>query len=102
MLEFTIFCVIFFNKYSHCWRHTNIVTFSAHPNVKVFLTHGGARSLEEAVFYKVPIVGFPIVRSRKAFIKEITKHGAGEILDPYYLDKETLKATITTVITQEK
>lgn len=72
---------------------------SAHPNVKAFITHGGARSLEEAVFYQVPIVGLPLVQSRKLFIREITKHGAGEILDSYYLDKETLKMVVTNVAT---
>ncbi|KAJ0173640.1 hypothetical protein K1T71_010789 [Dendrolimus kikuchii] len=88
------------NVIAHEWFPQQQVL--AHPNVKAFITHGGARSLEEAVFYKVPIVGFPIVRSRKVFIEEITKYGAGEIVDPYYLDKETFKATITTVVKQEK
>lgn len=66
--------------------------------MKAFITHGGARSLEEAVFYQVPIVGLPLVQSRKLFIKEVTKHGAGEILDTYYLDKEALKAVVTNVV----
>ncbi|XP_013184861.2 UDP-glycosyltransferase UGT5 [Amyelois transitella] len=74
----------------------------SHPNVKAFITHGGARSLEEAIYYQVPIVGLPIVRSRKPFIREVTKFGTGEILDPYQLDKETLKATISAVATDDK
>lgn len=81
---------------------TKQIGFTAHPNVKLFITHGGARSLEEAVFYKVPIIGLPLVKSRKVFINEITRHGAGEILDPYNLDKETVKATITKVASTEK
>ncbi|XP_026494213.2 UDP-glycosyltransferase UGT5-like [Vanessa tameamea] len=74
----------------------------AHPNVKAFITHGGARSLEEALFYEVPIIGLPIVRSRKVFIGEITRFGAGEILDPYYLEKENLKEVIESVATNDK
>lgn len=70
--------------------------------MKAFVTHGGPRSLEEAVFYGVPIVGFPIVKSRNVFIKEITRHGAGEILDPHYMDKETVKKTIELVASEEK
>lgn len=70
--------------------------------MKTFITHGGPRSLEEAVFYQVPIVGLPLVKSRKLFIKEITKHGAGEILDSYYLDKETVKSVLTNVATDQK
>ncbi|KAJ8714007.1 hypothetical protein PYW08_007627 [Mythimna loreyi] len=74
----------------------------AHRNLKVFITHGGARSLEEAVFYSVPIVGLPLVKSRRVFINEITRHGAGEILDPYNLDKETLKVTINVIVSNQK
>ncbi|XP_013170603.1 PREDICTED: UDP-glucuronosyltransferase 2C1-like [Papilio xuthus] len=69
----------------------------AHPNMKAFITHGGLRSLEEAVFYEVPIVGFPIVKSSKVFINEVTRHGTGETVDPYYLEKEALKSTIMAV-----
>lgn len=75
---------------------------SAHPNLKAFITHGGARSLEEAVFYSVPIIGLPLVKSRKVFIHEITRYGTGEILDPYNLDKEAVKTTINSVATNDK
>lgn len=75
---------------------------TAHPNVKVFLTHGGPRSLEEALFYEVPILGFPTIKSRKIFIGEITKFGAGEIVDPYSFDKGAFKATISAVATDKK
>ncbi|GBP03901.1 UDP-glucuronosyltransferase 2A3 [Eumeta japonica] len=70
--------------------------------MKAFITSGGARSLEEAVFYGVPIVGLPIVSSRKVFIAQITKYGAGEIMEPNFLKKETVIKTVTAVATQEK
>ena len=31
-----------------------------HQNTKVFLTHGGLLSIQEALFHKVPIVGIPL------------------------------------------
>nr|ACN39598.1 UDP-glucosyl transferase [Bombyx mori] len=74
----------------------------AHKNVRAFITHGGPRSLEEALFYEVPIIGFPLITSRKIFIRELTKYGAGEILDPLHIDKQTLKQVISTVATDEK
>ncbi|XP_021186448.3 UDP-glycosyltransferase UGT5 [Helicoverpa armigera] len=88
------------NVITHSWFPQQQVL--AHPNVKAFITNGGSRSLEEAVFYGVPIIGLPLVKSRKVFINEITKHGAGEILDPYNLDKETVIATINAVASNEK
>jgi glucuronosyltransferase len=75
--------------------------FSAHPNVKAFITSGGIRSLEEAVHYSVPIIGFPLLKPRKNFIAQITKFGAGEIVDPYQLDKVALKSIITEVVSNE-
>lgn len=75
---------------------------AAHPDVKAFITHGGPRSLEEAMFYEVPIVGLPLVKSRKVFIEQVTKRGAGLVLDPYYLDKDTVKNAITAVVTNPK
>ncbi|XP_023940406.2 UDP-glycosyltransferase UGT5-like [Bicyclus anynana] len=74
----------------------------AHPNVKAFITNGGWRSLEEAVFYEVPIIGLPIVKSQKVFIQEITRHNAGELLDLYYLEKQNLVEVISAVASTDK
>lgn len=70
--------------------------------MKAFVTHGGPRSLEEAVFYGVPIIGLPIVASRKVFISQITKHGAGVIVDPSYINKNLIKKTVTDVASNDK
>ena len=32
----------------------------AHPKVVVFLTHGGAGSLQETICHRTPIVGIPV------------------------------------------
>lgn len=32
----------------------------SHPNLKVFVTHGGLLSLQEAIYHKTPIVGVPL------------------------------------------
>ncbi|KAG6449959.1 UDP-glucosyltransferase 2-like [Manduca sexta] len=74
----------------------------AHRNVKAFITHGGQRSLEEALFYEVPIIGLPFVKSRKTFIGEYIKYGVGEIVNPYDMDEETLKTIITAVASDNK
>ena len=32
----------------------------AHPNLKVFVTHGGLLSVQEALYHKTPLVGIPL------------------------------------------
>ncbi|XP_026315009.1 UDP-glucuronosyltransferase 2B15-like [Hyposmocoma kahamanoa] len=88
------------NVIAHPWFPQQEVL--AHPNVKAFITHGGLRSLEEAVYYEVPIIGLPIVKSRKPFLQLITRHGAGEIIDPYHLEKDSLKSIISVVATNDR
>lgn len=45
---------------------------TAHPNTRVFITHGGLGGIEEALYYGVPMIGIPLFsdqfRNVEAFI----------------------------------
>nr|QPA18377.1 UDP-gluconosyltransferase [Trialeurodes vaporariorum] len=54
-----------------------------HPNVKLFITHGGMLGLSEAVFCGVPILGIPMFGDQPSNVQAAVEAGIGELF-PYY------------------
>merc|ERR1711971_1186896 len=46
-----------------------------HPNLKVFVTHGGLGSLVEAIYHKAVIVGVPLSNDQKPNLLRAVRHG---------------------------
>ncbi|KAH8320698.1 hypothetical protein KR067_007249, partial [Drosophila pandora] len=57
------------------------VDILAHPNVKVFISHGGIFSLHEAVFSGVPVLGLPIFGDQYSNIRQAEAAGFALALD---------------------
>ncbi|XP_065218985.1 UDP-glycosyltransferase UGT5-like [Planococcus citri] len=53
----------------------------AHPKVKLFITHGGALGLNEAIYEGIPVLGIPIYADQTLNLRVLQAHGAGEILE---------------------
>ncbi|KAI5709574.1 hypothetical protein M8J75_001314 [Diaphorina citri] len=74
---------------------TNLRT---HPNVKLFIMQGGLQSLQEAVYFEVPMIGIPFFGDQEYNVKIIKNLGVGSYIDYdsinnenfYYLMKEIL------------
>ncbi|XP_030562496.1 UDP-glucuronosyltransferase 2B15-like isoform X1 [Drosophila novamexicana] len=79
--------------------HTDIL---AHPNVKVFIFHGGLFGFQEAVHYGVPVLGMPAFPDQHLNVKKGI--AAGYALEVNYLTvtKEELQSSLTELLENPK
>lgn len=72
----------------------------AHPNVKLFITHGGLLGTIEAVYEGVPMLGIPMFGDQDINMNSIQSAGAGLVLD-YQKDihKEKILSSINALLT---
>ncbi|KAF2888123.1 hypothetical protein ILUMI_18050, partial [Ignelater luminosus] len=73
-----------------------------HPNIKLFITHGGLLSTIETVYHGVPIVGIPIFAEQQMNVAnaEVAGYGVGV---PYKtLTEERLTAALEEVLNNPK
>jgi len=72
-----------------------------HPNLKVFVTHGGMGSLVEAIYHKAVIVGVPFSNDQKPNLLRAKRHGYAAMLDWDNLTAEDLIKDISDAMTDE-
>ncbi|KAG6458622.1 UDP-glucosyltransferase 2 [Manduca sexta] len=53
----------------------------AHPNCKLFITHGGQLSTTEAIHYGIPVIGVPVLGDQHINMKSVVEKGFGVKLD---------------------
>jgi UDP:flavonoid glycosyltransferase YjiC (YdhE family) len=68
--------------------------FSVHPNVKLFMTHGGLLSGQEAMFNGVPVIGIPIFGDQRMNVERAENEGYGVLLAIKNITKETVLTAI--------
>ena len=73
----------------------------AHPNLKVFVTHGGLLSTQEALFHKVPLVGVPISNDQKPNMMRAEANGYAKMLDLQTMTKDELISAIQKALNDE-
>jgi len=70
----------------------------ANPKVVLFLTHGGAGSIQETICHKTPIVGIPIAMDQHMNVADAEAKGLGLLQDWHSLEAPALLAAIKEVI----
>lgn len=66
----------------------------AHPNVKVFITHGGLFGTQEGVHYAVPMLGMPIYCDQHLNMRKAVQNGYAISLHFPDITKEILKDSL--------
>lgn len=72
-----------------------------HPNVKLFITHGGLHSVEESTYNAVPMIGIPFFADQFTNIKMIERKGFGKLIEVHDITENTLQTTIDELLTNQ-
>jgi UDP:flavonoid glycosyltransferase YjiC (YdhE family) len=69
-----------------------------HPNVRVFITHGGCLGTQEAVYNGVPMIGIPLYSDQHQNIEIYVSKNIAVKLDYYAINKESVLHAIRTIL----
>lgn len=70
----------------------------SHPNVKLFITHGGYGSIIESKYRGVPIIGMPVFADQHSNMERTRNEGWAVVLNHLNLTEKELKSAIRDVI----
>lgn len=70
----------------------------AHPNLKLFITHGGLLSTIEATYHGVPVVGIPIFGDQKMNVAKAVNRKVGLQVPYNELTEETLGKALNEIL----
>ena len=73
-----------------------------HPNLKVFVTHGGMGSIMEAIYHRAKILGIPLLNDQRTNLKRAARHGNARMLEWGNLTAEELTNAIKDVISDNE
>nr|AEW43123.1 UDP-glycosyltransferase UGT40D1 [Helicoverpa armigera] len=74
----------------------------AHPNLRVFITHGGLLSTTETVHFGVPIIGIPVFADQFINVHRAEIRGFAKRVDLSYTMAGELKKAILEVVTDKR
>ncbi|CAH0547837.1 unnamed protein product [Brassicogethes aeneus] len=73
-----------------------------HPNIKLFITQGGVHSMEEALYFEVPILGLPFVADQEQNVRKFVNRGLGKKIDVKTITVEIFEENIMELIENPK
>lgn len=85
-------CQLKFKKYIY------IIYVIAHPNVRLFITHGGLHSLEETIYHAKPIIAVPFFGDQYFNMKLVEEKGYGKMVKFFEMTEESFENAIKEVL----
>lgn len=73
-----------------------------HPNVKLFISHGGISGIYEAVDAGVPVLGFPVFFDQPRNIENLVHAGMAISLKLKSISKDSFLNAVTDLINNDK
>ncbi|XP_058054053.1 UDP-glycosyltransferase UGT5-like [Anopheles bellator] len=73
------------------WPQDDIL---GHPNVRLFITHGGLLSTTESMFHGVPVIGIPVFGDQYLNMGKAERTGYGLLLPFQEITEDRLRTTI--------
>lgn len=73
-----------------------------HPNVKLFITHGGLLGTTESVYHGIPVIGIPIFGDQQRNIANAVQSGWGLQLDYHNITESSLQWAINEMLGNSK
>lgn len=73
-----------------------------HPNVKLFISHGGISGLYEAVDAGVPILGFPLFGDQHRNIESLVNTGMAISMDLFTVTKDAFLNNVLELLNNKK
>lgn len=70
----------------------------AHPKTLAFITHGGMKSVKEAICGPVPMIVMPLFAEQAHNAHVALAHGFGKVINKYTLTADSVHNTILTII----
>ncbi|CAH1375675.1 unnamed protein product [Tenebrio molitor] len=73
----------------------------AHPNMKLFITHGGLLSTTETIYHGVPVLAIPIFGDQRLNTQKIVNSGFGLSLNYKDITQKTLTEKLNDLLTNQ-